>query len=408
MSTIDERIKQLYSDLHREYDLTLDRRKNLTSQATNLISFTSIINTILIGIIVASATNKDIQTMLFTSTHYSLLLIAVAVGFSSYIVTTIFSLFAFREPVWYRVPEMPDEPHISIRCFFKNPDDYNLEQFANQLIDATQRHQDTNNKKYTYLKIAIIFLMIGIFATVIGGATMIFTKYTTSHLIVITHIINPTISTKLLYNASDFILHINGNSPSLTDFPGSEFGVNVTLGAGSYAVTETKPEGARYSAVYSSKQILQRILVTKALDSKQQESCIEAACSASEINSSKIKLLIIDSIIYHYNAEYGGRSKLPEKIQRLNKYMHLLLKTAHTSGIAVVVTNHQTQSSVDGTYNRVAPLGGNAVSYASKYRIHLDYPGAYRRAKLDLGPCPPQDDISFAINERGFTDVADD
>ena len=29
-------------------------------------------------------------------------------------------------------------------------------------------------------------------------------------------------------------------------------------------------------------------------------------------------------------------------------------------------------------------------------------------ASLDLGPCHLQDDISFAINERGLTDVAHD
>jgi len=92
---------------------------------------------------------------------------------------------------------------------------------------------------------------------------------------------------------------------------------------------------------------------------------------------------------------------LTSKTFGLNKYMHLLLKTASSNVVAVVATNHQTQSS---THNRVAPLGGTAVSYASKYRIHLDY----RCAKLDVGPCPAQDDISFAINERGFTDVADD
>jgi DNA repair protein RadA len=161
--------------------------------------------------------------------------------------------------------------------------------------------------------------------------------------------------------------------------------------------------------VFDSKQILQRILVTKALDTNQLESRIEAACSKIDSDSdNKIKLLIVDSIIYHYRAECAGRSKLPEKIQRLNKYMHLLLKTAYTSGVAVVVTNHQIQSSVDGRSNRVAPLGGNAVSYASEYRIHLDYRDAYRRARLDLGPCPPQDNISFAINERGLTDVAHD
>src|SRR5215469_3854416 len=89
-----------------------------------------------------------------------------------------------------------------------------------------------------------------------------------------------------------------------------------------------------------SKQILQRILVTKALDIKQLESRIEAACSKINLDS-KIKLLIVDSIIYHYRAECAGRSKLPEKVQRLNKYMHLLLKTASTNAVAVVVTNHQ-------------------------------------------------------------------
>jgi DNA repair protein RadA len=158
---------------------------------------------------------------------------------------------------------------------------------------------------------------------------------------------------------------------------------------------------------FDSKQILQRVLVTKALDINQLESRIEAACSKID-SDNKIKLLIVDSIIYHYRAECAGCSKLPEKIQRLNKYMHLLLKTANSNAVAVVVTNHQIQSSVDGRSNRVAPLGGNAVSYTSKYRIHLDYRGGYRRARLDLGPCPQQDDISFAINEIGFTDVADD
>src|SRR5215469_134831 len=89
-----------------------------------------------------------------------------------------------------------------------------------------------------------------------------------------------------------------------------------------------------------SKQILQRNLVTKALDIEQLESRIEAACSRID-SDNKIKLLIVDSIIYHYRAECVGRSKLPEKIQRLNKYMHLLLQTASSNSVGVVVTNHQ-------------------------------------------------------------------
>jgi DNA repair protein RadA len=157
-------------------------------------------------------------------------------------------------------------------------------------------------------------------------------------------------------------------------------------------------------------QILDKILVTKALDSSAQESCIEAACSKCETNNNKIKLLIVDSIIYHYRAEYAGRSKTPERIQRLNKSMHLLLKTAQASGVAVIVTNHQTQSSIDRFNNTVIPVGGNVMSYASKYRIHLDgrNNNSCRRAILDISPSQPQTDTYFAIDDRGFTDVADD
>ena len=119
-------------------------------------------------------------------------------------------------------------------------------------------------------------------------------------------------------------------------------------------------------------------------------------------------MLIVDSIINDYKAEYAERSKLREKIQRLDKSMHMLLKTASSNTVAVVVTNHQMQSSVDGFDNRVVPLGSNVMSYASKYRIHLDgrYPDR-RRAKLDLSPCHPQADISFAIDPGGFTDAGD-
>ncbi|MFZ0511175.1 MAG: hypothetical protein WAM14_06180 [Candidatus Nitrosopolaris sp.] len=59
------------------------------------------------------------------------------------------------------------------------------------------------------------------------------------------------------------------------------------------------------------------------------------------------------SIIYHYRAEYAGRSKLPERLQRLNKSMHILLKTASNNTVAVVVTNHQMQSSIDGSFDNL-------------------------------------------------------
>ena len=160
-----------------------------------------------------------------------------------------------------------------------------------------------------------------------------------------------------------------------------------------------------------SKQILQKIQFAKALDSNQLESYIEVACS--EINrprSNKIKLLIVDSIIYHYRVEFGGRLNTSERMQRLNRYMHLLLKTASSNAVAVVVTNHQMQSSLDGFDNRVIPLGGSVMSHVSKYIIHLDgRNNDRRRARLERSPSHPQSEIYFAIDEQtGFTDIQND
>jgi DNA repair protein RadA len=175
----------------------------------------------------------------------------------------------------------------------------------------------------------------------------------------------------------------------------------------SLPIGEERIEAIAKGRGFDSKQILQKILVAKALDSEHLESCIEVTSSACEINSRKIKLLIVDSIINHYNAEYMGRSKLPEKIQRLNKSMHMLLKTASSNAVAVVVTNHQIQSSVDGPYNRVTPLGGNAVSYVSKYRIHLDRYSNSWRARLDLSPCHPQaPKVVYPKGSKGTIDPA--
>jgi hypothetical protein len=167
---LDERIRQLYTDIQREYDLTLERRRNLTSQATNIMAFTGIIQSVLIAVIVTLATDKDSQTVLMTSKYYHIILGLGGIAFISYIVTSVFSLLAFWEPKWFRVPRMPDnDPIKSIQTFFLDPVKYNLEKFAIQLSKATQLHQLTNRSKYQYLRFAMLSLMVGIVATLLGG-----------------------------------------------------------------------------------------------------------------------------------------------------------------------------------------------------------------------------------------------
>ena len=106
-------------------------------------------------------------------------------------------------------------------------------------------------------------------------------------------------------------------------------------------------------------------------DSKEQESCIEEACSTVRSNNSKIKLLIIDSIIFHYRAEYPGRSGLPERAHRLNIHIYKLRSLAQRNNIAVVITNRMTVNSDAFEYGNPQPFGGNIVSHASAYIISL-------------------------------------
>ena len=52
--------------------------------------------------------------------------------------------------------------------------------------------------------------------------------------------------------SSDFAVAVTGNNPSPSQFQGSAAGITVTLGAGSYAVTESSTAPANYTPSYSS------------------------------------------------------------------------------------------------------------------------------------------------------------
>ena len=52
-----------------------------------------------------------------------------------------------------------------------------------------------------------------------------------------------------------------------------------------------------------------------------------------------IRLMIIDSLTAHFRAEYSGRGQLADRQQRLNRYLHNLMKIAEQNNLAVYVTN---------------------------------------------------------------------
>jgi len=155
---------------------------------------------------------------------------------------------------------------------------------------------------------------------------------------------------------------------------------------------------------FDSKKALENVIVAKAYNSAHQELIIEEAGPVVEDNN--VRLIIVDSAVAHYRAEFLGRATLSERQQRLNKFMHILVRIAETYETAVVVTN-QIQASPDAYFgDAVRATGGNVVAHTSTYRIHLKRSGKNRIARMVDSPYHAEREILFTLSERGISDVS--
>jgi DNA repair protein RadA len=156
---------------------------------------------------------------------------------------------------------------------------------------------------------------------------------------------------------------------------------------------------------FDPRRSLENVIVAKAYNSAHQELIIEEAGSVIEDN--RARLILVDSAVAHYRAEFIGRATLSERQQRLNKFMHILVRIAETYEVAVVVTN-QIQASPDAYFgDTVRATGGNVVAHTSTYRIHLKRSGKNRIARMVDSPYHAEREILFTLSERGVSDVSE-
>ena len=147
---------------------------------------------------------------------------------------------------------------------------------------------------------------------------------------------------------------------------------------------------------------LENIIVGKAYNSAHQELIIEQ--TGPIIDANNVKLLIVDSAVAHYRSEFLGRATLSERQQRLNKFMHMLLRIAETYDIAILATN-QIQSSPDAIFgDPFKPTGGHVVAHTSTYRVYLKRSGKNRIARMVDSPYHPEREVLFTLTEQGVTD----
>jgi DNA repair protein RadA len=157
---------------------------------------------------------------------------------------------------------------------------------------------------------------------------------------------------------------------------------------------------------FDPEAILEGIIVAKAFNSSHQELIIGEL--GEQVRNWGIKLVIVDSAVAHYRAEFLGRGTLSERQQRLNRFMHSLVRTAEVYNLAVVVTN-QVQSSPDTFFgDPTKATGGHVVAHTSTYRIYVRKSGKNRVARMVDSPYHAEREIVFVLSEKGIDDPSEE
>jgi DNA repair protein RadA len=151
-------------------------------------------------------------------------------------------------------------------------------------------------------------------------------------------------------------------------------------------------------------EVLDNVISARVYNTAHQELVIKQL--GEVIRANNVKLVIIDSAIAHYRAEYLGRGTLSDRQQRLANMLHKLVLLAELNNIAIVYTN-QVEASPDTFYgNPIKATGGNVMSHASTYRIYLRKGARGTRvAKIVDSPYHPEEEAVFQVTEDGIVDV---
>lgn len=153
--------------------------------------------------------------------------------------------------------------------------------------------------------------------------------------------------------------------------------------------------------------VANNIFVARAYNSSHQ--CLLIDRLFTMVPENNIKLVIVDSMISHFRGEYVGRENLSERQQKLNQYLHKLVRLSEAYNVAVVVTN-QVQANPTaffGDPNR--PAGGNIMAHACTHRVFLRKGSKGTRiARVIDSPCLPEVPARFLISEKGVEDIDQD
>jgi DNA repair protein RadA len=131
------------------------------------------------------------------------------------------------------------------------------------------------------------------------------------------------------------------------------------------------------------------------------------------IRERNIKIIIVDSLVSPFRAEYLGRELLAPRQQLINRCLRMLINYARVYHIAVITTEQVLASPIAYTYDArpevvAPPVGGYVVGHLVGNRVYLTIgPGSRRVATLIGSSYLPRKSVEFRISEGGIVDVSD-
>ncbi len=151
-------------------------------------------------------------------------------------------------------------------------------------------------------------------------------------------------------------------------------------------------------------KVLKNIYVARAYNSEHQVFLVEKA--QEMIKEKNIGLIIIDSLMSHFRADFVGRGELAARQQKLNKHLHTLQRLADAHNLAVYVTN-QVMARPDILFgDPTRPVGGHVLAHQSTYRVYLRKGSKGTRiARLTDASNLPEAEAIFKITPNGIRDV---
>jgi DNA repair protein RadA len=150
--------------------------------------------------------------------------------------------------------------------------------------------------------------------------------------------------------------------------------------------------------------VLKNILVARAFNSDHQILLIDKIGELIK-NGEPVRIVIVDSLTAHFRAEFSGRGQLADRQQKLNKYLHNLMKMAEQFNLAVYVTNQVMANPAMMFGDPTTAIGGNIVGHASTYRIYIRRgKKGSRVAKLIDSPNLPDNECMFFVSDGGVVD----